>query len=116
MVLLAGNADRAELSEEPFGALQRMSVFGPLVVVGVFAATLSSDLSSFLGAPRILLSRHSVPELIVQTSASSDLVLLGMARKDLQAFDAFVEARGPLLDRLPPTLLVASNGEVDLLA
>jgi len=52
--LTAGATPREELQADPFGALQRMSVFGPLVVAGVFAATLSSALGSFLGAPRVL--------------------------------------------------------------
>ncbi len=52
--LVAGSTDRAALKADPFGALQEMSVFGPLIVLGVFAATLSSALGSFLGAPRIL--------------------------------------------------------------
>lgn len=52
--LMSGACDRAELQNNPFGALQRMSIFGPLVVLGVFAATLSSAIGSFLGAPRIL--------------------------------------------------------------
>jgi solute carrier family 12 (sodium/potassium/chloride transporter), member 2 len=54
MVLTAGSADREVFKQAPFAALQQMSLFGPLVVLGVFAATLSSALGSFLGAPRIL--------------------------------------------------------------
>jgi len=52
--LTAGTTPREELQADPFGSLQRMSIFGPLVVAGVFAATLSSALGSFLGAPRVL--------------------------------------------------------------
>ena len=54
LVLLAGTTDATILDEKPFGALQDMSIFAPLIVAGVFAATLSSALGSFLGAPRIL--------------------------------------------------------------
>jgi solute carrier family 12 sodium/potassium/chloride transporter 2 len=54
LFLVAGASPRAELKADAFGALQQMSVFGPLIVLGVFAATLSSALGSFLGAPRIL--------------------------------------------------------------
>ena len=54
LVLMAGASPRADLKSGPFEALQEMSIFGPLVVMGVFAATLSSALGSFLGAPRIL--------------------------------------------------------------
>jgi len=56
LVLMAGWADAGRLINDPFGELQKMSIFGPLIVAGVFAATLSSALSSFLGAPRILQS------------------------------------------------------------
>jgi amino acid transporter len=52
--LLAGTTDRDLLISDPFGALQKMSVWAPLIVLGVFAATLSSAIGSFLGAPRIL--------------------------------------------------------------
>jgi amino acid transporter len=38
------------------GAMKSMAVFAPLIDVGVIAATLSSALASFLGAPRILQS------------------------------------------------------------
>ena len=54
--LMAGSVGRKALISDPFGALQDMSIFGPLVVLGVFTATLSSALGSFLGAPRILQS------------------------------------------------------------
>ncbi len=54
LILLAGFSDQASLKTDPFGAIKAMSVFSPLVIAGVFAATLSSALGSFLGAPRIL--------------------------------------------------------------
>ena len=64
LVLLAGYTDQTTLttSSESLGpdpaaafvALTNMSIFGPLIIAGVFAATLSSALGSFLGAPRIL--------------------------------------------------------------
>lgn len=52
--LTAGATPRADMKDNCFLALQEMSLFGPLIVLGVFAATLSSALGSFLGAPRIL--------------------------------------------------------------
>ena len=54
LVLCVGASPRSALKGSAFLALQEMSVFGPLIVLGVFAATLSSALGSFLGAPRIL--------------------------------------------------------------
>ncbi len=53
-MLTAGTSPRADLQADPFGELQKMSVWAPLVVLGVFAATLSSALGSLLAAPRIL--------------------------------------------------------------
>ncbi|RMH45268.1 MAG: amino acid permease [Deltaproteobacteria bacterium] len=65
----------------------------------------------------VILSQEPIADLIAQTSGSSDLVLLGMADKDVVGFSAYLaDARASLLDRLPTTLLVASNGETDLLA
>lgn len=54
IVAMAGAVPRADLVVDPFGSLAQMSLWGPLIVLGVFAATLSSALGSFLGAPRIL--------------------------------------------------------------
>lgn len=54
VVLTAGAMPADQLKGNSFVALQVMSVAGPLVILGVFAATLSSALGSFLGAPRIL--------------------------------------------------------------
>ncbi len=56
-IIIAGGAwDRAELISNPFGLLKDNALFGfsGLVVAGVVAATLSSALGSFLGAPRVL--------------------------------------------------------------
>ena len=54
MVLTAGSSSREALQTDGYQALQDMSIFFPLIIAGVFAATLSSALGSFLGAPRIL--------------------------------------------------------------
>jgi hypothetical protein len=80
------------------------------------------DLSALMQAARmvmdveIVLSEKPVSELIAQRSASADLVLLGLAEKDLWDFQSFLDNRDPLLSRLPPTLLIRSTGEVDLMA
>jgi solute carrier family 12 (sodium/potassium/chloride transporter), member 2 len=54
IILMSGTIQKDALQGSPFESLQQMSIFGPLIIVGVFAATLSSALGSFLGAPRIL--------------------------------------------------------------
>ncbi len=64
LILLAGYKDQSVLTTNPvtgasdpaaaFTTLTDMSLIGPLIIAGVFAATLSSALGSFLGAPRIL--------------------------------------------------------------
>ncbi len=55
-ILLAAGAPQAELVDDSGGAMRAIAFAGPLVLLGVFAATLSSAMASFLGAPRILQS------------------------------------------------------------
>ena len=64
----------------------------------------------------VVLSERPVSELIAERSSASDLVLLGLAQRDVEDFQAFLAARDELLAKLPPTLLILSNGEADLLA
>jgi len=52
-LLMAGSAPLADLAADS-GAMNRIAAFAPLIDAGVIAATLSSALASFLGAPRIL--------------------------------------------------------------
>jgi amino acid transporter len=54
-VLFAGNASARTLIDDT-GAMSSIAAWGPLIDVGVVAATLSSAMASFLGAPRILQS------------------------------------------------------------
>lgn len=54
IVLLAGTTPRGQLQADPFGSLRELSIAGPLVVLGMFAASLSTALGSLLGAPRVL--------------------------------------------------------------
>ncbi|MDX2468207.1 MAG: amino acid permease, partial [Acidimicrobiia bacterium] len=54
-ILVAGNASSSELITDT-SILNSISSFGPLIDIGVIAATLSSAMASFLGAPRILQS------------------------------------------------------------
>ena len=56
-ILISGGAfDRADLLERPYLVLKEHALFGAgfVVAAGMFAATLSSALGSFLGAPRVL--------------------------------------------------------------
>jgi hypothetical protein len=64
----------------------------------------------------VILSQRPVSELIVERSGSADLVLLGLRQQDVVDFRTFLAQRDGMLARLPPTLLVLSNGEADLLA
>jgi amino acid transporter len=54
-VVFAGSLPQEELMRD-YEAMGRVALFQPLVVAGVFAATLSSAMASFMGAPRILQS------------------------------------------------------------
>ena len=56
IVLCGGMASAGDLRANPFGLLLQNAWFGmaPLVIVGVFCATISSAIGSILGAPRVL--------------------------------------------------------------
>jgi len=55
IVLVGGAVERQALLESPYFSLIQLGwIFGFLVVLGVFAATLSNALGSILGAPRVL--------------------------------------------------------------
>lgn len=54
-LLLAGTGPLGLLASD-YGAIKHVAVAGWLIDVGIFAATLSSALASFMGAPRILQS------------------------------------------------------------
>ena len=54
-IVLAGALPNRVLATE-YSAMKQVSSFGPLIDAGVIAATLSSAMASFLGAPRILQS------------------------------------------------------------
>lgn len=54
-ILLAGVLPATVLQTD-YLAMKRVAVFGPIIDAGVIAATLSSALASFMGAPRILQS------------------------------------------------------------
>lgn len=51
----AGSLPQTELLRD-YAAMDRVAVIRPLIAAGVFAATLSSAMASFMGAPRILQS------------------------------------------------------------
>jgi amino acid transporter len=59
VVLLAGGVPLAGLVFDDGSAMRGLAVVGALVSLGVIAATLSSAMASFLGAPRILQSMAS---------------------------------------------------------
>lgn len=54
-ILFAGTLTNADLAGD-YGAMRRLARFPALIDAGVIAATLSSAMASFLGAPRILQS------------------------------------------------------------
>ncbi len=54
-VVFAGTLPRVELLRD-YSAMGKVSLMPSLIVAGVFAATLSSAMASFMGAPRILQS------------------------------------------------------------
>lgn len=71
-VALAG-ALPGQVLREDYGAMRTAAAWGPLIDLGVFSATLSSALASFLGAPRILqsLAKDRVFPLLQSFAAGS---------------------------------------------
>lgn len=64
----------------------------------------------------VILSQRPVRELIVETSRSADLLVLGLAPNNVEDIEAFLAQNDEMLAQLPATLLVMSNGEIDLKA
>jgi amino acid transporter len=58
-IILAASVPQFLLVDDAGEAMRTVAIIGPLVVIGVIAATLSSAMASFLGAPRILQSLAS---------------------------------------------------------
>lgn len=56
VILCGGAVGRADLIDNPYGTMVSLSLFGAgfIIVGGVFAATLSSAIGSFVAAPRVL--------------------------------------------------------------
>jgi len=86
IILCGGATARADLVAQPYGMLKRQALFGAgfLVSGGVFAATISSAVGSFLGAPRVLqaLARDRIfpsLNLFARGSKDSDEPRLGLA-------------------------------------
>ncbi|ACK69313.1 amino acid permease-associated region [Gloeothece citriformis PCC 7424] len=83
-VFLAMRADGSTLSAEPL-IMERMALWGPAILLGVWGATLSSAIGSILGAPRVLqaLARDGVlPEwmrFLGQGSGPDDEPRIGTA-------------------------------------
>jgi hypothetical protein len=56
--------------------------------------------------PQTLIPAHS--------TGVADFVMLGLSTEDLEDFSGYLDKMAPLLDQLPTTLLIFSNGEADL--
>ncbi len=84
IILCGGAINRTALSADPYGSLLSIAVFRLWIFVslGVFAATLSSALGSFLGAPRILQSL-SQDNLLKPTKPFAKLSSNGEPRRAL---------------------------------
>ena len=86
IILCGGSTARTDLVERPYAMLKLHALYGAgfLVSGGVFAATISSAVGSFLGAPRVLqaLARDRIfpsLNLFARGSKDSDEPRLGLA-------------------------------------
>ena len=101
MILCGGSQPRTDLLERPFEMLVDSALLGTgfLVVGGVFAATISSAVGSYLGAPRVLqaLARDRIfPILGVfgRGSKAKDEPRLGLALTLVLTFGVILLASG----------------------
>jgi len=101
MILCGGSQQRTDLLERPFEMLVDNALWGTwfLVVGGVFAATISSAVGSYLGAPRVLqaLARDRIfPALGVfgRGSKGKDEPRLGLALTLVLTFAVILLASG----------------------
>ncbi|UCD48674.1 MAG: hypothetical protein JSW27_14210 [Phycisphaerales bacterium] len=86
IIFCGGSTSRADLVEQPYAMLKSHALLGAgfLVSGGVFAATISSAVGSFLGAPRVLqaLARDRIFPILgpfARGSKDSDEPRLGLA-------------------------------------
>ncbi|MFC1467747.1 amino acid permease [Verrucomicrobiota bacterium] len=77
IILSGGSQLRADLIERPYEMLIKNALFGTgfLVMGGVFAATISSAIGSFLGAPRVL-------QAVARDKIFKSLGIFGRGTKD----------------------------------
>lgn len=101
ILLCGGSQQRAELLNQPFETLVSNALFGTgfLVIGGVFAATISSAVGSFMGAPRVLqaLARDRIFPILspfARGSKSKDEPRLGLALTMLLTFGVIFALSG----------------------
>ncbi len=102
-IFLAMRADAASLIAEPL-LMQKLSLWGPAILLGVWGATLSSAIGSILGAPRVLQA------LAIDGVLPSSLSFLGNGhgRDD--------EPRNGTLVSLAIAIAAVCVGDLDLIA
>ena len=102
-IFLAMRADAASLIAEPL-LMQKLSLWGPAILLGVWGATLSSAIGSILGAPRVLqaLARDGV------LPSSLSFLGSGHGRDD--------EPRNGTLVSLAIAIAAVCVGDLDLIA
>lgn len=81
-IIMGGSIERMDLVQRPYASLMELSLwgFGLIVSLGVFAATLSSALGSFIGSPRIL-SALAVDKILKPLNPFSKLSKDGEPRR-----------------------------------
>jgi len=91
-VFLAFRADADSLVREPL-IMQRMALWGPAILLGVWGATLSSAVGSILGAPRVLQALRGTMDGVSDTAVAQQSPCLTLA------LDQFALTEG--IERLP---------------
>jgi len=113
IILCGGSMARVDLVRDSFGELKRNALFGAAILVsaGVYAATLSSAIGSFMGAPRVLqaLARDRIfriltpfargsrkadePRLglLLTLALTTGIILLFSGQDSMRAFDVMAQ-------------------------
>ncbi len=93
-----------------------------LVGEGAERGAAETELRGLVGAARIdaeievLVSHTSFPDILHEQSADATLVLMGFAVPEPGQAESFLRSYNQLIDGLPTTMLISSNGQADLLA
>ncbi len=118
MIALAHNATRDELVEDKL-VMARIASIGPAIIVGLWAATLSSALASLLAAPRTLqalASDHVVPRFLGKVHGGKREPRVALAVTFLLALGCLLAGELDVIAPVITMFFLTTYGMVNLVA